>query len=111
MSLQGFDTNLEHFKKIMICLILRYNALLILAFWRREMTLIIENVKGEYLSAFKGFAKESNAKLRAKSSKDSLDSSETIPALDKAIREIVQGESIKFSNHSEMMKYLQSDDK
>lgn len=75
------------------------------------MTLIIENVKREYLSAFKGFAKESNAKLRAKSSKNSLDLSETIPALDKAIREIAQWESIKFSNHSEMMKYLQSDDK
>ena len=80
------------------------------------MTLIIQNVKEEYLPAFKGLAEGTNATLRAEVS-DEVDECPICKGYDynpsdellEAIAEVERGETIKFSTHSEMMKYLQSD--
>ncbi|MGX2983475.1 hypothetical protein [Helicobacter sp. 23-1045] len=82
------------------------------------MTLIIENVKEEYVPAFREFAKKMNANLTAESSDDECPICkahdyrfEPNDRLLEAIREVENGDTIKFSTHSEMMKYLQSDSK
>ena len=82
------------------------------------MTLIIENVKEEYVPAFREFAKKMNANLTAESSDDEClickahdYRFEPSNRLLKAIREVENGDTIKFGTHSEMMKYLQSDSK
>lgn len=80
------------------------------------MTLIIQNVKEEYLSTFNGLTKEENTTIMAESS-DEVDECPIYKKYDynpsdellKAIVEVERGETIKFSTHSEMMKYLQSD--
>ena len=78
------------------------------------MTLIIQNVKEEFLPAFKGLAEGTNATLRAEVSDDECPICKEYgynpsDELLEAIAEVERGETIKFSTHSEMMKYLQSD--
>lgn len=80
------------------------------------MTLIIQNVKEEYLPAFNGLAEGTNAALMVESSYE-VDECPICKKYDcnpsnellEAIAEVERGETIKFSIHSEMMKYLQSD--
>ena len=86
--------------------------------------IIIDNVKDEYISAFREFAEKMNANLTAESIESIESNNDECPIckahdyrfepsdeLLEAIREVENGDTIKFSTHSEMMKYLQSDSK
>lgn len=80
------------------------------------MTLIIKNVKEEYLSAFKGLAEGTNATLTAESGNESSEcpicksyNYEPSDELLEAIAEVERGETIDFDSHRAMMDYLQSD--
>lgn len=66
------------------------------------MTLIIENVKEEYLPAFKEFTQKMNATL--------IESNEiSIPTLDEAIAEFEQGKSITYKSFEEYKARIDSE--
>lgn len=87
------------------------------------MTLIIENVKEEYLGAFKEFAEKMDANIAestnfAESGAESNDECPICKYYDykpserllEAIAEVRRGESVEFDSHDSMMEYLRSDD-
>ncbi len=76
--------------------------------------IIIDNVKDEYIPAFRGLAEGTNATFSAESIDDECPICKEYgynpsDELLEAIAEVERGETIKFSTHSDMMKYLQSD--
>ncbi|GAD19967.1 hypothetical protein [Helicobacter fennelliae] len=62
------------------------------------MTIVIENVKEEFLPAFKGLAKGAQAKLTTKKEKPKP---KLVNALDKAIKEYKQGKTHLYKDINE----------
>lgn len=77
------------------------------------MTLIIENVKEEFLPAFRGLSKSINAKLKMSDEKKGLKKknlnakkNKKIPELDEAIKEYKNKECETYANFEEYKKAM-----
>lgn len=70
------------------------------------MTLVIENVKDEFLPTFKELAKAINARIRTDEKAKKATKQVIIPELDEAIRQYENGEYETYNSVAEMMEAL-----
>ncbi|ASQ30205.1 hypothetical protein CAV_0538 [Campylobacter avium LMG 24591] len=70
------------------------------------MTLVIENVKDEFLPTFKELAKAINARIRTDEKAKKTTKQVRIPELDEAIRQYENGEYETYNSVAEMMEAL-----
>lgn len=70
------------------------------------MTLVIENVKDEFLPTFKELAKAINARIRTDEKAKKATKQVRIPELDEAIRQYENGEYKTYKNFEEYKKAM-----
>ena len=72
------------------------------------MTLVIENVKDEFLPAFKGLAKTLNVKCKIQKSKQDSLEQEILLEREQIKKQIQSGNARIFKNHQEFKQALQN---